>query len=361
LAAKIRRPDLRPYSQYLHKIKTEKHDVAYNLSGTTPSPEFAKKILDLKNVSIDVAEHRNSPNYASVKNKIAKMAAFSPDQVELFPGCSQGIFQIFAALTKAGDTIVIETPTYSPIVDIAKFLGLKILRFTRSQDFEKDFAGLKLVLKKAKLAFITNPHAPSGLLWDENQIRKLDSLKKPILIDEIYLPHFYPEKITLIDPSAKNLISISGFSKPTGISSLRLSWALGPKKILTDAGLMGLNLIVDLPTPSLVIANLVLDKWSEILKSIGEVIEQNRKTLFQYRDVLGPSLSHDLVRGNYGTLRMPKTMRSEAAFIARLQKESLYLKPGSEFGMKNHFRFQLMTDPQDFKKALQRLSALYKA
>jgi aspartate/methionine/tyrosine aminotransferase len=360
LAAKIRRPGLRPYSQYLNKIKTEKHNVDFNLSGTTPSPEFAKKILDLKNVSIDVAEHRNSPNYASVKNKLAKMGGVNPESVELFAGCSQGIFQIFAALTKAGDTIVIETPTYTPIVDIAKFLGLKILRFTRTEDFEKDFAALKLVLKKAKLAFITNPHAPSGRLWDEKQIARLDSLKKPILVDEIYLPHYFPEKITLISPQAKNLISISGFSKPTGISSLRLSWALGSQKILRDAELMGLNLIVDLPTPSLVIANLVLDKWSEILKSISLVVEQNRKTLLQYKDLLGPSLAHDFIRGNYGTLKMPKTFKSESAFIARLEKESIFLKPGSEFGIKNHFRFQLMTDPQDFKKALQKISLLYK-
>jgi aspartate/methionine/tyrosine aminotransferase len=350
---------MRPYSKYLRNIKSENQDVVYNLSGTTPPLSHAKKILEIENIQMDLTESRASRSYGEIKRKIADMSGFDGKNIEFFPGTSQAIFQLFAGLTHSGDTIAIETPGYSPVIDIARFLGLKILPFKRTQNFTKDLVNLRKLLKTSKLAFLTNPHCPSGMVLDSSQIDQLDQFNKPIILDEIYLPHFYQGQISLIKPSAKNLISISGFSKTVGISSLRLSWALGARKWLEKASLMGFNLIVELPTPSFVVGALVLEKWAAIIQSIDAVVEVNRTSLSTYRDILEPFLSHDLQKGHFAMLKKPKDISTEEQFIKLLKKESVFLRPGSDFRMKNHFRFHLMASPEDFNKALTRIARFY--
>jgi len=350
---------MRPYSKYLEKVKSETHNVRWNLSGTTPPLKYAAKAVRVNSLSMELTESRGSEAHQSMKHALSKRTGFSENNIEFFPGTSQAIFQLFAALTKHGDSILVEKPTYSPIIDIAKFLGLKVIRFQRTANFDKDFKALSLLVQKSKLIFITNPHCPSGRFLDQQQIHKLDTLGRPVIIDEIYLPHFLPERLSLVSPTSKNLISISGFSKTVGVSSVRLSWALGNSKYLTPASKMGFNLLVDLPTPSFVVGRLVLDQWDIILKDLHDVIEQNRKTLETFSDTLGPYLSHNLKTGNFAMLKLPPHIRTEVGFIAQLKKQSVFLRPGSDFEMKNHFRFHLMADPIDFKNAIQRIVSLY--
>lgn len=350
---------MRPYSKYLEKVKIETHDVTWNLSGTTPPLKYASEKLQIKSVEMELGESRGSEAYRLMKSDLSKRSGFSEKNIEFFPGTSQAIFQLFAALTKAGDLILIEKPTYGPVLDIAKFLGLKVVRFQRTADFEKDFNLLRQLAKKVKLVFITNPHCPSGRLLDELQIKRLETLKRPVIIDEIYLPHFLPEKLSLVPASSKNLISVSGFSKTVGVSSVRLSWALGSEKYLIPAAKQGYNLLVDLPTPSFVVGRMVLEQWDVILEGLHGVIEQNRKSLKAFQDVLSPYLSHSLDKGNFATIKLPPNIRTEAGFLAELKKKSIFLRPGSDFEMKNHFRFHLMADPTEFKKALERIVAFY--
>lgn len=59
-------------------------------------------------------------------------------------------------------------------------------------------------------------------------------------------------------------------------------------------------------------------------------------------------------------LKKPKLVRSEAAFMELLKKESLFLCPGSDFEMRNHFRLHLMAPPHEFKKALRKIVSLYR-
>lgn len=352
---------MRPYSKYLEKVKTEKHDVKWNLSGTTPPLKFASEKLQINSVAMELSESRSSDAYKLMKSELSKRSGFSEKNIEFFPGTSQAIFQLFAALTKAGDSILIEKPTYGPVIDIAKFLGLKVMRFQRTADFEKDIKVLGQLAKKSKLIFITNPHCPSGRMLDDRQVKKLDTLGRPVIIDEIYLPHFIPEKLSLVSSTSKNLISVSGFSKTVGVSSVRLSWALGSEKHLTPAAKQGYNLLVDLPTPSFVVGRLVFEQWDAILKDLHRVVEQNRKAVKAFQDILGPFLSHSLENGNFAMLKLPPGIRTEAGFLAQLKKQSIFLRPGSDFEMKNHFRFHLMAEPGEFKEALERIVALYES
>lgn len=99
---------MRPYSKYLEKVKSETHKVTWNLSGTTPPMKYAAKVLNLNGITMDLAESRGSKAYQHMKHELSKRSGFSEKNIELFPGTSQAIFQLFAALTKQGDSILVE-------------------------------------------------------------------------------------------------------------------------------------------------------------------------------------------------------------------------------------------------------------
>jgi aspartate/methionine/tyrosine aminotransferase len=105
-------------------------------------------------------------------------------------GTSMANFLAMAALISPGDEVLIEHPTYEPILGVASFLGAKINRFQRkaSEAFRLDPAIVKAALSdRTKLIVLTNLHNPSGTLAEEAELRAIGKLGARVLIDEVYL------------------------------------------------------------------------------------------------------------------------------------------------------------------------------
>src|SRR5207248_1451357 len=179
-------------SAFMHWAKTRpkvKYDLA--LSGILNLPiaelEFDPKQLELHG--------DNAYGYRPLVEALAKHRHVPPESiVTVAGGTSMANHLAMAATLDHGDEVLIEQPTYDPLLAVARYLGAKIKRFPRpfEIEFKIDMGALeKQVSKNTRLIVLTNLHNPSSALVDHETLRKVGELARVagarVLVDEVYL------------------------------------------------------------------------------------------------------------------------------------------------------------------------------
>src|SRR6267143_6093540 len=152
-------------SEFMHWAKTRpkvKYDLA--LSG----------VLNLPFVELDVKQNElelhgdNAYGYRPLVDAIAQHRYVPPENVvTVSGGTSMANHLAMAALLEHGDEVLIEQPTYDPLLAIAEYLGAKIKRFPRKfeDEFKIDISELeKQITPRTRLIVLTNLHNPSSEL-----------------------------------------------------------------------------------------------------------------------------------------------------------------------------------------------------
>ncbi|MEK7356918.1 MAG: pyridoxal phosphate-dependent aminotransferase [Bdellovibrionota bacterium] len=342
---------MRPFSRYLDEVK-QASAAAFemDLAASTP-PTPAVPI----SVSFDPAESRRSPANGVVLDQISQLMEVPSNRLLLTVGSSSGFLLALSAITKAGDTVVIEKPTYEPFVQTARYLGLKVERYQRSSDFEKDLASLKKA--KGKVLVISNPNSPTGWLYTKWDLPRLAKLFDYVIVDEIFLPVFTNEVSRAT--SRSRIITLSGLSKTLGLSSLRVGWIQAAPKILRACDQIGLNTYCDVPTLPLVGASLVIPRWTEIVFAHRARVEANRAVLQDFNSRFPGVLSHDFSRGHFGVLKVPRPYSTGKSFAKALTKASVKVAACEPFDMPNGVRISAWIEPSKFQKAIQTISKFY--
>jgi aspartate/methionine/tyrosine aminotransferase len=344
---------MRPYSHYLEEIKSESISARYNLGGSTPpiKADWKRKTLE-----ISQEESWKSPYLKSLKTKLADMAGVSVDRIAICPGGSQAAFQVLAAITHPGDTILLETPVYEPFVSAAKFLGLKVRHFKRNGNFEQEIEEIRTKAKGCKIALISNPHCPSGHTYSSLQLNKISRVIK-LVLDEVFLPIFTGGKITLVE--SKGIISLGGLSKSVGLSSLRIGWVIADSKTVRSVSLIGYNLHIDMPTASIQIADACLDQWNILLKDNLELADENRRIVLEFSARNPGFVPINPLSGHFFTLKIPKKFKSGRSFAKALLKNSVWVRPGEDFQMNGYVRVGLLIPNHDFLQAFKTIESYY--
>jgi DNA-binding transcriptional MocR family regulator len=116
-----------------------------------------------------------------------------PDSLITTNGCSHAIALSLMATTKTGDTIVVESPTFFGILQLARSLGLKVLEIPTHPVYGVAPETLKNILEKKKPAAVvlmTNFSNPLGsTMPDENKkefVRLFQKHGRPLIEDDIY-------------------------------------------------------------------------------------------------------------------------------------------------------------------------------
>jgi hypothetical protein len=116
------------HSDYMHWAKF-KRPVRYALT-TSEVPHFRIDSLPVRIADLDL-DGASHPRYAPLRERIADRYGVSVEQVVAADGTSMANFLAMAALIAPGDEVLIERPTYEPLLGAASFLGAKIKRFER--------------------------------------------------------------------------------------------------------------------------------------------------------------------------------------------------------------------------------------
>src|SRR3954469_12999300 len=134
--------------------------------------------LDLEPGDLQV-NGANRDGYPPLLAAIAAQYGVSPEQVVTAPGTSGANFLAFAALVEPGDEVLVEQPTYEPLLAALGFLGARVRRFSRRFEtgYGIDLDEIRsLLTSKVRLVVLANPHNPSGVLLPPGEVAALAQL-----------------------------------------------------------------------------------------------------------------------------------------------------------------------------------------
>ena len=107
--------------------------------GPDPHPHFRMDSLAITVADLDL-DGASHPRYPPLRDAIARRYDVSIEQVVAADGTSMANFLAMAAMISPGDEVLVERPTYEPLIGAASFLGASIKRFERkaADDFRLD-------------------------------------------------------------------------------------------------------------------------------------------------------------------------------------------------------------------------------
>ena len=346
-----------PYMEFAKLRSAAKYNLATSGIMGYPMSGLPVRIEDLE---------INGPDfygYAPLIERIAKKNEVDTDCVVYALGTSLANNLAIAGCTEPGDEVLTETPGYELIDTTLKFLGLEVRyyqrRFEKGYRIELDEIERNLT-PRTKLIVITNLHNPSGVLTDNETLRRVGELARGVgarvLVDEVYLELIFdakPRSSFHLDP--KTFVVTNSLTKAYGLSGIRCGW------ILAEPGLaQRIWRIKDLydgisPYPTEQLGVIALDNLSRVADRARTLLQTNRAAL---DDFLDARLDIAWVPNQYATIVFPRLREGTVERLADLLREKYEtsIVPGSYFGQPQHFRIGIGGDSEMTREGLRRLA-----
>lgn len=343
----------------MHWAKT-RPKVTYDLalSGILNLP-FSE--LDPKIENIDL-NGDNSYGYRPLIEAVAAHRQVDPDSVvTISGGTSMANHLAMAAAIEHGDEVLIEEPTYEPLLALAEYFGANLKRFPRSfaNDFRVDLEELaKQLSPRTRLIVLSNLHNPSSTLINEDTLRRIGELASDagarVLVDEVYLEAMFegaPRSCVHLGPQ---FISTSSLTKGYGLSGLRCGWILAEPDLAQHMRLLHDVFGAVGPHPAETLSVLALTRLPKFIARAKTILETNRATL---KDFLDSREELKVVRTDYGTTCFPMLLKGcvDDLWSALNDKYDTAFVPGSFFESPQHLRLGMCAQPELFAEGVKRL------
>jgi aspartate/methionine/tyrosine aminotransferase len=185
----------------------------------------------------------NDNGFAPLVEAVAAHYGIAPARVVTAGGCSGANFLAIAALVGPGDQVLIERPTYDPLIGACRLMGAEVSRFDRRFDngYGVDLDDLRgRVSYRTRLLILTTPHNPSGALLDRQAIDGVNAIAAAtgahVLVDEVYLDAALlarGEAATARSAAALDgpLVVTNSLTKSYGLAGLRCGWAIATPEV----------------------------------------------------------------------------------------------------------------------------------
>ncbi|PYS75122.1 MAG: aminotransferase [Acidobacteria bacterium] len=346
-------------STYMRWAKTRaqvNYDLA--LSGILNLP-FAE--LDATISDIDL-NGDNSYGYGPLIDALAAHAEVQRDcVVTISGGTSMANHLAMAAALEHGDEVLIEQPTYEPLLALAQYFGAKVKRFARpaEKNYRVDLDDLRSkVSPQTRLIVLTNLHNPSSALVDEDTLRRVgeiaQSVSARVLVDEVYLEALFeaaPRSSASLGP---HFIATSSLTKGYGLSGLRCGWILAEPELAQRMRLLHDIFGALAPHPAERLSVLALRKLPKFIARAKTILETNRAVLNDFYD---SREDLEVPRSRAGTTSFPRLLKGtvENLYTLLTEKYETAVVPGRFFESPQQFRIGMCAEPELFSEGVRRL------
>lgn len=346
-------------SDYMHWAKF-KPPVRLALT-TSEVPHFRMDSLPftIAELDLDGASH---PRYSPLRERIAERSGVSPERVVAADGTSMANFLALAALISPGDEVLIERPTYEPLISAASFLGATIRRFERNaaDGFRLDPSQVaQTISDKTRLIIVTNLHNPSSTLARDGELHEIGELARQagarVLVDEVYLECAVPSR-----PSAAHLgptfIATNSLTKVYGLSGLRCGWILAEPELAERMWRLNDLFGVNQAHPAERLACIAFDNIETIIGNTPTLLATNRAL---FNDLVSRRTDLDCAPAEHGITAFPRWLNGDTQRLddhLRAHYDTSVV-PGRWFEMPEHFRIGFGLPSDEFAAGLSHLEA----
>jgi len=350
-----------PFSEYMEWAKTlsgARFNLASSGVAAFPLADLGACIEDLE-IGGDSAY-----GYAPLQERLAGKAGVDPDRIVHATGTSMANLLVLGAAAEPGDEVLIEEPTYSLLVDAARWLRLLVRRFPRRADegFRVDPREVERALTpRTRLVVITNLHNPSSAFTPPEDLRAVGEATRSVggrvLVDEVYL-----EALSVLGRPAGSaahlgpeFVVTSSLTKAYGLSGLRCGWAVADPDLARRMWRLN-DLFGVIPAhPAERLSVLALDRLPRVAARARAILETNADGANAFL-AARPDLACSPVDG--GMIAFPRLLRGEVESLClRLrERHETTVVPGRFFGAPAHFRLALGCPAETFEAGLERLA-----
>jgi len=216
---------------------------------------------------------------------------YAPEQIVVASGAKHSVYITLRTLIDDGDEVILPAPYWVTYAEIIKMVGGVPVVISASE--QSDFKITKQQLEdaindKTKLFILNNPSNPTGMVYDEKELRELADICVKhdlyIMSDEIYYNLIYDgKKFTSVAELGEDIkertIIINGVSKTYAMTGWRIGYSASNKQL---AGVMGNYLSHSTSSPSTISQLAAI----EALKGSQESVFAMRKEFEKRRDYI---------------------------------------------------------------------------
>ena len=346
------------YMQWAKKRPKVKYDLALSGILNLPFPELEATIDD-----IDL-NGDNSYGYAPLVDALAEHCKVPGERVvTISGGTSMANHLAMAAAIEHGDEVLIEQPTYEPLLALAEYFGANVKRFSRSSanQFRIDVDELEQkISKRTKLIVVTNLHNPSSALIDEETLRRIGEIAQSvgarILVDEVYLEAMFEDAPRSAVHLGPQFISTSSLTKGYGLSGLRCGWILAEPELAERMRLLHDIFGALAPHPAERLSVVALQKLPKFITRAKNILETNRAVMNDFLDAREELKALKTVNG---TTCFPLLMKGRVDDLSDLlhEKYDTAIVPGRFFESPQNLRIGMCAEPELFAEGVKRLGA----
>jgi aspartate/methionine/tyrosine aminotransferase len=293
--------------------------------------------------------------------EIASYYEVDPDCVVSAIGTSFANHLALAALFEPGEDVLIEQPTYEPLMSTAQFLGANIIRFQRRSEngFRIDLEDLRRNLtSRTRVIALCNLHNPTSFFDDEATLAQIGDLARTVgarvLVDEVYLEAIHPRPRSSFH-LGDNFVVTSSLTKGFGLSGLRCGWILAQPELARRMWRLydvfgGHN-----PYPAEALSVLAFRNLERVRERAQRILSANRPVM---NSVLQQPVNLDCELPEIGTTAAPRLRNGTVDHFCDLllEKYETSVVPGRFFEMPQHFRVGIGGDPESTRIGFERLA-----
>ncbi len=338
---------------------------SYNLAN---SGMLGCDLSDLTITLDDVA--LNGPNhegYAPLKEAIGGLYGMGADNVVPAQGTSMANFLAMATVIEPGDEVLVEQPTYEPLLAAARYLGAGIRRFSRrfenAWQIDPDEVR-QSITSRTRLIVITSPHNPSGIVVEPDTMRQIAEAAADagamMLVDEVYRDILFEEATPVNAHLGAHVMTTSSLTKSYGLSGLRCGWILCHSEFAERARRMNdlFGAVGSVPSDTLSVA--AFRQIEKLRTRSLALIEPNTRLVRQFLSEHEEFLECVVPSRSMIVFPRLKTHDDSEALHDRLRCYDTSIVPGKFFESPRHFRLGYVIRTADVETGLANLSRALK-
>jgi DNA-binding transcriptional MocR family regulator len=209
-----------------------------------PAAKLAKSVIQaLREAPDSCLNYEHVQGNVELRKQIARLGfnwggSLSEDDIVVTAGCMEALAISLKAITKAGDAVAIDSPTYFGIFQVMESLGLKVVEIPTDPTTGIDLNYLETAIPKFSIKaclFVCNFNNPLGSLLPDSKKKELvEMLAKqniPLIEDDIYGELYFgksrPRTCKSFDKKGL-VIQCGSFSKSLA-AGYRIGWAIPGK------------------------------------------------------------------------------------------------------------------------------------
>ena len=304
-----------------------------------------------------IADYDPPPGNKNLRRQIARRMLNAgvnthPDEIVITTGCQEAMTLCLRAVTKFGDTVVVESPSYFGTLKAIESLGLKALELPTDAKTGISKTALELALREWKVsACIVTPNFSNPLGYcmsdaDKQELRTiLKNANVPIIEDDIYAELSYapqrPKAIKAFDEEGdnSNVLLCSSLSKSLS-PGLRIGWAIPGKWLDQVTQLKVSNSMAGATLPSLTAARyLEMGIFDRHLRQMRRYYKDQRDYfLYLTTEYLPKNIRITHPEGGYVIwIELAKDVDSMMLY-EKARKENISIAPGPLFSVSGQYK-----------------------